>query len=471
MRLTQPGIRGVLAGILLVAAFIPLIAIPASRTAAIPLYLVCFLFAGAFYVISVILLKTENFSLGFIWVVAIFLRLFMLSTNPVLSDDIYRYHWDGHLLKNGINPYAEPVNSAKLDPYSTPFRERVNHPEMASPYLPVALAQFWFVELIAPQEEKAMQFASITFDLLTGLIIIKILGRLSIKKAAAMLYLWNPLIIVEFSHSAHVDSLMLFFSMLAWYFIFNAKGKYLPSSFFLGLATLTKGIAVIFAPLWLKRWKATGVFIYMLVVMIPITLFTINADWGLLGKLDGTGVFGALRIYSRYWQFNQNPVNGILTSFRGFNDESYGLVSRGVSVTLFMIIIIWSGIKAWKMDSSNLHHTNRNRSLIRLSLIPIGAFVILSPTVHPWYVTLVVAFLPFFYPSKDDTNSFIFWVYPWIWFSLTISLTYLVYLNPSSSNPLDWVVWVEYLPLFGGLIWAWRKNRNTATNSLLSYND
>jgi hypothetical protein len=30
---------------------------------------------------------------------------------------------------------------------------------------------------------------------------------------------------------------------------------------------------------------------------------------------------------------------------------------------------------------------------------------------------------------------------------------------------------VEYLPLFGGLIWAWRKNRNTATNSLLSYND
>jgi len=471
MGLTQPGKRGVMAGILLVAAFLPLVAIPASRTAAIPLFLACFLFAGVFYIISIILLRTEKYSLGFIWVVAIILRLFLISSNPVLSDDIYRYHWDGHLLNNGINPYVEPVNSTKLDPFSTALRERVNHQEMASPYLPVALAEFWLIEFIAPQQAKAMQFASMIFDLLTGLIIIKILGGLSIKKAAAIIYLWNPLVIVEFSHSAHVDSLMLFFSMLAWYFIFSSKGNHLTSSFFLGLATLTKGTAVIFAPLWLKRWKAAGVFIYVLVVMIPISLFAINAGWGLIGKLDGRGVFGALRIYSRYWQFNQNPINGIITSIRGFDDESYGLILRGVLATLFMIIIIWSAIKVWKMDSSNQLLSKRNRSLMRFSLIPIGTFVILSPTVHPWYVTLVVAFLPFFYPSKDDTDSIFFWVYPWIWFSLTVSLTYLAYLNPSSSNPPEWVVWVEYIPLFGGLIWAWKKNRNSTTFSLISYND
>ena len=466
MGLTRSGKGGILTGIFFVASFLPLVFLPETRNAAIPLLLACFFLAGTIYIIAIILLKTVTFSLGFIWVVAIILRLILLSTNPVLSDDIYRYHWDGHLLINSVNPYAEPVNSAKLDSFSTSLRERINHPEMASPYLPGALAQFWLVELIAPQEEKAMQFASMTFDLLTGLIIFILLGELSIKKAAVLIYLWNPLVIVEFSHSAHVDSLMLFFSMLAWFFILSSKGNRLASSFFLGIATLTKGIAVIFAPLWLKRWKSAGVFIYALVVLIPISLFAVNAGLGLLGKLDGTGVFGALRIYSRYWQFNQNPVISIFTSIRGFDDESYGLIFRGVLVSLFMIVIIWSAFKAWKMDSSNLELTNRNRSLIRLSLIPAGAFVILSPTVHPWYVTLVVAFLPFFYASKDEAYSLLFWAYPWIWFSLTVSLTYLAYLDPSGSNIPGWVVWVEYLPLFGGLIWAWRKKPELPNQSI-----
>ena len=201
--------------------------------------------------------------LQIIWIVAILARLILLGTNPSLSDDVYRYIWDGHLLHQNINPYAEPVNSVQLDAFTTTLRENVNHPEMASPYLPVAQAYFWLIEWLAPQQVKAFQVGAVVLDLLTALLIQKLLTRLQLKPASVLLYLWNPLVIIEFAHGAHVDALMVFLIMLAWYAFLTERKKGSVSALILALATLTKGLPAILVPLWLRKWQVKGLIIYL----------------------------------------------------------------------------------------------------------------------------------------------------------------------------------------------------------------
>ena len=53
-----------------------------------------------------------------LWGAAIVFRLLMLTTDPSLSDDVFRYLWDGHLLTEGVNPYSHPISACLL--YTSP---------------------------------------------------------------------------------------------------------------------------------------------------------------------------------------------------------------------------------------------------------------------------------------------------------------------------------------------------------------
>src|SRR5690606_30827687 len=63
-------------------------------------YLVVFL---SFYILW---LKTESFSFFSLLSLAIGFRLILLFSIPELSNDFYRFIWDGELLNRGINPFA-----------------------------------------------------------------------------------------------------------------------------------------------------------------------------------------------------------------------------------------------------------------------------------------------------------------------------------------------------------------------------
>ncbi|HEY3149809.1 MAG TPA: hypothetical protein VGJ75_25820, partial [Dongiaceae bacterium] len=52
-----------------------------------------------------------------LWVIvgiAVFLRLVLLLTEPMLSTDVYRYVWDGKVQAAGINPYRYVPGDAAL---------------------------------------------------------------------------------------------------------------------------------------------------------------------------------------------------------------------------------------------------------------------------------------------------------------------------------------------------------------------
>ena len=294
--------RFYLAGLVMAAAFTPLLFLPGLRGPYLPVFLLCFSLAGAAYIVGILQLRRSPFTPGVLWGAAVLARLVLLGTVVSLSDDVYRYLWDGHLLQQGVSPYALPVSASALDAFATPLRQLVNHREMASPYLPAAQAYFWLLDSIVPQQVKLHQASAMLLDLLTGLVIYYLLLRLRLNPGAVIVYLWNPLLMVEFAGSAHLDALMLFLGMAAWAFVFAGRKWRWVSAPLLALATLIKGPPLFFGFLWLRRWGIAVAALYGILVGAALAGFAAGAGWGLQQAMDGRGLLGAIRIYARYWQ-------------------------------------------------------------------------------------------------------------------------------------------------------------------------
>ncbi|MGB7115081.1 MAG: polyprenol phosphomannose-dependent alpha 1,6 mannosyltransferase MptB [Anaerolineales bacterium] len=470
--LSRLGGPSFLAGVVLTVCFAAYIPLPSLRGSYVVSFLAYFLIAAAAYALAVARLNRDRLPLTAIWVFAILFRLILLGTDPTLSDDVYRYIWDGHLLNQGINPFSLPVNSPLLDQYDTLLRGLVNHDWMASPYLPVSQLFFALVNRVAPQSILAFQVGAVIFDLSTGWLVFDILRMLGLSRNKALIYLWNPLVIVEFAHGAHIDALMIFLMMAAFWFLVRSK-PWQPgrdrecyfSAFALAGSTLTKAIPALLVPLFVRRWGWRRLVVYFALLLSLSALFAAGAGWGLSGPLDGRGLFGALRIYSSYWNYNSGIYHWFEVLILGSqaagatSGEMVGdtpiLFAKLFTIALTALISLASGVWAWKLDDPGKADFNtRSVYLLRLTVIPIGAYLLLTTTVHPWYVTLIVPLLPFLYPVQDETNLTGRFVWPWIYFSIAVSLSYLTYIDPQNLREYPLVRLLEYLPLYLLFIWA-----------------
>jgi hypothetical protein len=92
--------------------------------------------------------------------------------------------------------------------------------------------------------------------------------------------------------------------------------------------------------------------------------------------------------------------------------------------------------------------------LLRLAVVPLAAHLLLTTTVHPWYVTLIIPLLPFLLPREGETPETARFILPWLYFSAAVALSYLTYLDPANLREYDLVRLVEYVPLYLLLVWA-----------------
>ena len=471
-RIKQLGGVTFLAGAGMVACLFALVCLPDLRGQNVVVFLSYFLLAGAAYTIAVGRLKCDCIPLTVLWGFAVLFRLTVLATSPSLSDDIYRYIWDGHLMNQGVNPYLEPVDSPTLDVYAIPERDQVNHAWMASPYLPVAQAYFAVITWISPGSTRAFQISAVLLDAVTGLLVMILLGQKGIRSRSALIYLWNPLVVVEFAQGAHVDAFMIFLIMVSLYFALQdtlddrKRSRWLNASVItLAAATLTKGLPILLVPLLLRRWGWRRLVVYGISLAVPCTLFAAGAGWGMSGSLDGKGLFGALRIYLSYWNFNSSLYHWLevgLTGYQTAGGVPVEVVGEGVirfarllTSGVLALIVLWVGLFAWRRDNYDSGNwVERDRRFLRLATIPLGAYLLLTPTLHPWYVTLLLPVIPFLYPAENEKASIGRFIWPWITLSITVALSYLTYIDPSNPREVAPVRWVEYYPLYFLLVWA-----------------
>ncbi|CAI7973420.1 DUF2029 domain-containing protein [Frankia sp. Hr75.2] len=163
---------------------------------------------------------------------AVAVHLLALTSGPRMSDDLYRYAWDGKVSAAGIDPYHYATNSAELaglrdswlwpDPVGCAALgrgsgcTRINYPTAHTIYPPVAQAYFVAVHHLPgpPRENKIQLYVAVLSLLLTGLLI-RVLPRFGHHPGLAAAYAWGPSAGIDIGMDGHVDVLAVIFAVAA----------------------------------------------------------------------------------------------------------------------------------------------------------------------------------------------------------------------------------------------------------------
>ena len=300
-------------------------------------------------------------SLLVIWGVAILARLVLLPLTPELSDDIYRYLWDGHVLLEGVNPYAYPPDHEALATIRTPWHGEINHPEIPTIYPPLSQLLFGLVAL-AGGTIAAAKVVWLCFDLGCGLLLQRIAIRTGRPPGTVMIwYLWSPLLIVETAWSAHFDAVGLF--LLAALILLAARRWGRPSALgsLLGLATLVKFAPAAALPPLARRHGGP---VALAFAVVCAAFYLPFAGVGPLALTEG------LRTYAEHWSANEGAFS-LIALLAG--DP---LQARTAAAAMVIGVVAYT--------------TWRRFSIERALLWIIATGLLLSPTVHPWYVLWVL---------------------------------------------------------------------------------
>ena len=80
------------------------------------------------------------------------------------------------------------------------------------------------------------------------------------------------------------------------------------------------------------------------------------------------------------------------------------------------------------------------------------AYLLLTPTVHPWYALIILIFLPFLAPGETEPRWFWLAIIPWLYLSGALIFSYLTYLDPLNFQELPWVSTLEWGPTLALLL-------------------
>jgi alpha-1,6-mannosyltransferase len=224
-------------------------------------------------------------SLRLIFVVAIGLRLVLLTMEPLLSTDIYRYVWDGRVQAAGINPYryvpADPALATLRDAAIYP---NINRAEYAVTIYPPLAQMFFFLVTRIGENVTVMRIAFLACEAVTVTMIWLLLKRLNQALTRLVAYLWHPLPMWEIANSGHIDALMVALIMVGLWLVI--AGKELRGVAAIALAALAKPFAVLALPVCWRMWDWRAP---LLAVAIAAACYApyLSAGMGVLGFLPG----------------------------------------------------------------------------------------------------------------------------------------------------------------------------------------
>ena len=182
-------------------------------SANIPQFWLGVFFATVSYALSAkAVIQGDFFSTKTILVFAVIFRITMWFSAPSLSDDIYRYLWDGHVQLSGINPYIFAPNSDELLEIRNDIFPLVNHRDIPTIYPPLAQIFFAFCALIGKSVGIFKAFLLFVEGLLC-LLLVRLLIDRKMDPRRIIFYAWHPLTLIEIAGSGHIDVLGIFLMM------------------------------------------------------------------------------------------------------------------------------------------------------------------------------------------------------------------------------------------------------------------
>jgi hypothetical protein len=139
-------------------------------------------------------------------------------------------------------------------------------------------------------------------------------------------------------------------------------------------------------------------------------------------------------------------------------------LAKAITSALLLSALALTAWLSWRIERKSTNDLQKQGlAIFRLALIPLGAYLLLTPTIHPWYATLVIPLLPFL----GNLRPLVKHLWPWAYLSLSVPLSYLTYLDENNLREIGWVRVVEYFPLYFLLLWALLTDLKQRKNSQL----
>lgn len=330
------------------------------------------------------------------WVITLGLvgRLLTLGVFPTLSDDIYRFFWDGCLVLSGHSPYGVlPIDALNLgvESVNEAALSKLNSPDYYTVYPPVSQLYFALSSLLGDVTYAAF-ILKILFLLteITGLyFIIKLLKKLNMPLRHLSVVWLSPLILLESYGNVHFELVMCVFLLIAFYAFL--RQKMMLSGLFLALSIGVKLLPLMLLPWFLiqsikeKKWTfPLSFFVFSLFIFLPVLL-----------SFQGVSLLQSLDLYFRKFEFNASIY--YLLRYLGQIISGYNLIAYigpflgGLAVIIILKIALMPVFSQVKYFGY-------------VALLSWTVYLLTTTTVHPWYIIVPLGL-----------SMFTSWRYPVLW--------------------------------------------------------
>jgi alpha-1,6-mannosyltransferase len=412
---------------------------------------------GLFY----LLIKNKNSSFTTLVVIALSFRLIFLFATPNLSQDFYRFIWDGRMLLNGFNPYLslpETFVQQNLQPIAETTALYNGMGELNGShytnYPPLNQLCFLIAALFAGKSIFGSVLVLRSIIILADIGILyfgkKLLDRLDLPVKNIFWYFLNPFIIIEMTGNLHFEPVMLFF--LVWALYKLHQQKWIFAAILIACSVSIKLIPLLFLPLFFQ-WFVNRNYLkqgekpqnqnkhtsfknlafkivklslfYVIILTFTLLLFLPFYNSELIGNYSNS-----IGLWFRSFEFNASfyyIFREIGYVFRGYNEIAFiGKITPVLTILFLLYLSFFKQIK-------NI------TQLMTAMLFGLCFYYFTATTVHPWYLATPLILCIF---TK--------YKFPIVW-SLVIILTYQAYANNPWQENL-WFVFIEYLIVFSFLI-------------------
>ncbi len=331
------------------------------------------------YLIVVWLIVRARGARSTLLIVLLFAGLFRLGVvfaPPYLSDDIFRYIWDGRVQAAGVNPYryipADEHLQGLRDEAIYPY---INHRDSAPTMYPPAAEFMYFVTTRISESVTWMKLTIVGFELITVWILMELLASFGMARQRILIYAWHPLAVWEFAGSGHVDPLAFVFIALA--LLARRRNWETAIGISLGFATLAKLFPIVLFPALYKRWG------WKMPLALLVTIVAGYLPYLGVGPL---GVIGFIPGYAR----ERGIVSGEQFFILGLVDRLLGVrlpnaLFLSFAGAILLALTLWSILKRGDCD----------RSYLKRSLVLGAAFMVLFAPHFPWYFAWLILLLCF----------------------------------------------------------------------------
>lgn len=402
------------------------------------------LFAALFF-LCYKLIQFKKWNVSFLFSVGLLFRLIFLFAEPNLSQDFYRFIWDGELVRNFINPYLALPNTLISQPDLVISNAKELHEGMGglsarhfSNYPPLNQLLFALATFLGGKSILGSIIGLRSIILLADIGVFyfgkKLLKKLNRSPHLIFWYFLNPLVVIELTGNLHFEGVMLFFFVWAIYLL--AVNKWQWAGVVLACSISVKLVPLLFMPLFLKHFSfKRSIAFFAIVGSTSLLLFAPFYSSEFLTNYSKT-----IGLWFSNFEFNASLWNVIKQIGIHFDAKPWELIKTYGKITPVLTV-------SMVVLFTFLRNNQDLRILLSSMLWILTLYYLLSATVHPWYIIFLVLL-----------SVFTDFKYALVW-SLCVVLSYFAY-SETAFQENGWLLSIEYISVFTFMIYELVTYRN-----------